>query len=116
MLYTITKALLSGAIIATASEIAKRSPVFGAVILSLPLISLLAFTWLWRDTGDKEAVATFSQSTFWFVLPTLPMFLVLPELLRNDFDFWPALLISCGLTVVLYSMAVWLLPKAGIAF
>ena len=58
MLYAVTKALLSGAIIAAASEVAKRSPAFGAVILSLPLVSLLAFVWLWRDTADKEAIAT----------------------------------------------------------
>ena len=73
MLYTLTKALLSGAIIAAASEVAKRSPALGAVILSLPLVAVFAFVWLWRDTADKEAIASLSQSTFWFVLPTLPM-------------------------------------------
>ena len=56
MLYAVTKALLSGAIIAMASEVAKRSPALGAVIISLPLASLLTFIWLWRDTADKEAV------------------------------------------------------------
>jgi hypothetical protein len=66
MLYVLTKALLSGAIIAAASEVAKRSPALGAVILSLPLVSVIAFVWLWRDTGDKEAIASLSQSTFWF--------------------------------------------------
>jgi hypothetical protein len=71
MLYVLTKALLSGAIIAAASEVAKRSPALGAVILSLPLVSVIAFVWLWRDTGDKEAIASLSESTFWFVLPTL---------------------------------------------
>ena len=62
MLYAITKALLSGAIIAAASEVAKRNPTLGALILSLPLVSLLAFTWLWLDTGNKEAIVTLSQS------------------------------------------------------
>ena len=116
MLYAITKALLSGAIIAAASEAATRSPAIGAIILSLPLVSLLAFVWLWRDTADKEAIAALSQSTFWFVLPTLPMFLVFPVLLRSGLGFWSALTISCGLTVVLYLLAAWLLPKLGIAF
>jgi hypothetical protein len=60
MLYAVTKALLSGAIIAMASEVAKRSPALGAVILSLPLVSLLTFIWLWRDTADKEAHRHFS--------------------------------------------------------
>jgi hypothetical protein len=115
MLYVLSKALISGAIIAAASELAKRSPALGAVILSLPLVSVLAFVWLWRDTGDKEAIASLSQSTFWFVLPTLPMFLVLPTLLRNGLTFWSALAISCALTVGLYFSAGWLLPKFGIA-
>jgi hypothetical protein len=83
MLYLAVKALVSGVIIAIASEIAKRSPDLGALILSLPLISILAFIWLWRDTGDHEGIAALAQSTFWFVLPTLPMFLVLPALLRG---------------------------------
>jgi hypothetical protein len=116
MLYVLTKALLSGAIIAAASEVAKRSPALGAVILSLPLVSVIAFVWLWRDTGDKEAIASLSESTFWFVLPTLPMFLVLPALLRSDLSFWSALTASGVLTVGLYFLAAWLFPKMGIAF
>ena len=85
--------------------VAKRNPTLGALILSLPLVSLLAFTWLWLDTGNKEAIATLSQSTFWFVLLTLPMLLLLPALLRQDMSFWLALLISCALTVSLYFAA-----------
>ena len=112
MLYALTKALLSGAIIAAASEVTKRSPALGA---SLPLVSVLAFVWLWRDTGDKEAIASLSESTFWFVLPTLPMFLVLPALLRSDLSFWSALAASCLLTVGLYFLAAWLFPKLGVA-
>ena len=87
MLYAAIKALISGIIIAIVSEVAKRYPGIGALILSLPLISILAFIWLWRDTGDKDAIAALAQSTFWFVLPTLPMFLVLPVLLRNGAGF-----------------------------
>lgn len=116
MLYAITKAILSGTIIAAASEVAKRSPALAAMILSLPLVSLLAFVWLWRDTADEEAIAALSQSTFWFMLPTLPMFLVLPALLRNGLNFWPALAIACVLTTGLYLLAVWLLPRLGLVF
>jgi hypothetical protein len=115
MLYLITKALISGVIIMAASEAAKRSPTYGALLVSLPLISILAMIWLWRDTGDNERIAALSEGTFWLVLPTLPMFLVLPALLRNGFAFWPALAASCALTVALYLIAVWLLPKLGIS-
>ena len=115
MLYLAAKALLSGIIIAIASEIAKRSPALGALILSLPLVSILAFIWLWRETSDAEGIAALAQSTFWFVLPTLPMFLLLPALIRNGAGFWPALGLSCLLTVLLYAAMVWTLGKFGVS-
>ena len=114
MLYAAIKALLSGVIIATVSEVAKRNPAIGAIILSLPLISILAFIWLWRDTGDHEGIAALAQSTFWFVLPTLPMFLVLPALLRGGMGFWAALGLSCLMTMALYAAMVWTLGRLGI--
>lgn len=114
MLYLIAKAALSGVIIMAASEIARRSPTFGALIISLPLVSILAMIWLWRDTGDGEQLAALSQSTFWLVLPTLPMFLVLPALLRQGASFWLALGASCLLTIVLYVVTVWLLSRFGV--
>jgi hypothetical protein len=115
MLYAVIKALLSGVIIAAASEAAKRSPAMGAVILSLPLMSILAFIWLWRDTSDPEGIAALSQSTFWFVLPTVPMFLVLPALLRGGMGFWTSLGLSCLVTLALYAAMVWTLGKFGIS-
>ena len=114
MIYLIAKAVISGVIIMAASEIAKRSPTYGSLILSLPLISILAFVWLWRDTGDNERIASLAEGTFWLVLPTLPLFLVLPALLRSDIEFWTALAFSCAMTVVLYLGTLWLLPKVGI--
>ena len=61
---------------------ARRSPSLGALIVSLPLVSLLGILWLWRDTGDIGRIADHAESTFWYVLPSLPMFLVLPAMLR----------------------------------
>jgi hypothetical protein len=113
MLYVALKALLSGVIIAAASEVAKRNPGVGALILALPLLSILAFIWLWRDTADTERIAALAQSTFWFALPTL--FLVLPVLLRSGTGFWPALGLSCLLTMVLYAAMVWALGRLGIS-
>lgn len=114
MLYLAIKAALSGVIIAAASEAARRAPALGALILSLPLISLLAFVWLWRDTGDAERIAALSESTFWYVLPTLPMFLLLPALLRHGVGFWPTLAACCALTFLLYLVTVWALAKFGV--
>ncbi len=115
MLYLAAKALLSGVIIAIVSEIAKRSPALGALILSLPLISILAFIWLWRESSDTDGIAALSQSTFFFVLPTLPMFLVLAALLRGGAGFWPALGLSSLLTILLYAAMVWALGRFGIS-
>ncbi len=114
MLYLAVKALLSGIIIAIVSEVAKRSPGLGALIASLPLVSILAMIWLWRDTSDSTRIASHSEATFWLVLPTLPMFLVLPWLLRQGVNFWVALSLSCALTATLYLLSLWLLPKLGI--
>ena len=115
MLYLAVKAALSGIIIAAVSEIARRSPTLGALIVSLPLVSLLGILWLWHDTGDTERIATHAQSTFWYVLPTLPMFLAMPALLRHGVGFWVTLLACCALTFLLYLATVWLLGKFGIA-
>ena len=115
MLYLAIKAGLSGIIIAIVSEVARRSPSLGALLLSLPLISVLAFIWLWHDTGDAERIAAVAQSTFWYVLPTLPMFLMMPAMLRGDVSFWASLAACCALTVVLYLVTVWVLGKFGIA-
>ena len=114
MLYFVIKCALSGIIIAAVSEIAKRSPAFGALVVSLPLLSLLSFLWLWRDTGDAERIAGVSESTFWYVLPSLPLFLILPAMLRAGIGFWLSLAASCAVTVVLYFITAWALARFGI--
>lgn len=113
MLYFVIKCALSGIIIAVVSEVAKRSPAFGALIVSVPLVSLLGIIWLWRDTGDAERIASLSQSTFWYVLPSLPMFLVLPAMLRAGVGFWPTVTTCCALTVILYVITASALAKFG---
>jgi hypothetical protein len=59
-------------------------------------------------------IAAHSEATFWFVLPSLPMFLVLPVLLRHGINFWPSMVLACLLTIGLYFLTMWLLPKWGI--
>jgi hypothetical protein len=115
MLYLAIKAALSGVIIAVVSEVARRQPALGALIVSLPLVSILGILWLWHDTGDAERIAAHAQATFWYVLPTLPMFLVVPLLLRAGINFWPSLAAGCALTFLLYLITVWALAKFGIA-
>ena len=114
MLYVVIKALVSGAIIAAVSEIAKRSPGIGALIASLPLVSVLGMIWLWRDTQDRALMASHAGATFWFVLPSLPMFLLIPALLDRDVPFWLALGTGCLLTILLYLGLVWVAPRFGL--
>ena len=114
MLYLLIKAALSGVLIAAASEVARRWPGWGALIVSLPLVSILAMLWLWRDTRDPVRLAAHSEATFWFVLPSLPMFLLIPLLLRQGWPFWAALLAGCALTVVLYLAMVQFGPRFGL--
>jgi hypothetical protein len=102
MQYLIIKAVISALIIVAVSEVAKRSPGAGALIASLPLISVLGMVWLWRDTSDAARMAAHAQATFWYVLPSLPMFLLIPALLKRGVGFWPALAAGCVLTVLLY--------------
>ena len=115
VLYLIAKAVLSGIIIVAASKVAERSPFYGAFIVSLPLVSILTLVWLWRDTADSEKVAALSEGAFWLALPTLPMFLLLPVMLRHGFAFWHALAVSSAFTAIFYALAIWLLPKFGIS-
>ena len=115
MLYFIIKCLLSGLIIAVVSEVAQRSPTLGALIVSLPLVFLLGILWLWRDTKDIDRIAAHAESTFWYVLPSLPMFLVLPALLRAGAGFWSSLGASCLLTIALYLATAWTLARFGIS-
>ena len=115
MLYFILKAAISGVIIAAISTVSKRYPGFGALIASLPLISVLGMIWLWRDRPNAANMADHAQATFWFVLPSLPLFLLIPVLLRHGIGFWPALAAGCCLTVLLYIAMVLALRRFGIA-
>lgn len=103
MLYLLVKAAISGVLIAIISEVARRSPGWGGLLASLPLVSLLALVWLWRDTQDPQRIADQAISTFWFVIPSLPLFLIIPVMLRSGWGFWPTILIACAITLALYA-------------
>lgn len=114
MWYLALKAALSGILIAIVSEVAKRYPGAGALIASLPLVSVLGMIWLWHDRPDVQNMAAHAEATFWFVLPSLPMFLLIPILLRHGYSFWLALATGCALTVILYSGITWFGPRFGL--
>ena len=114
MIYMAIKAGISGILIAVASSLAKRYPGFGALIASLPLVSVLGMIWLWNAKPDAENMAAHSAATFWYVLPSLPMFLVIPVMLRHGLPFRLSLGLGCLLTIVLYSAMTLIGPRFGL--
>ena len=114
MLYLTLKAALSGVIVAAVSQIAKRYPGLGGLVASLPLVSVLGMMWLWRDTHDPDRMAAHVSGTLWFIAPSLPMFVLIPQLLKRGIAFWPSLAAGCLLTMALYALMVWAAPRFGI--
>ncbi|MGI8943396.1 MAG: DUF3147 family protein [Qipengyuania sp.] len=110
----VAKALLAGAMIAAIAEIGKRLPAMAALVASLPLVSILGMIFLWHARPDPENMAVHSQATFWYVLPSLPMFLIIPALLRAGANFWIALAAGCVVTVALYSLMMYFGPRLGL--
>lgn len=110
----VLKVAITAIVVVAVAEIAKRSSLWGAVLASLPLTSLLAFIWLYVDTGDPQPVANLSRGIFWLVLASLPLFAILPALLNSGWKFWPSLLLSTVVTVGAYLGLVWLLQRLGI--
>jgi hypothetical protein len=114
VLYLIIKAGISGVIVAAVSEIARRYPGWGGLLASLPLTSLLAMIWLYRDSADTERVAELSISTFWFFLPSIPLFIALPMLLRTNLGFWLSMVLCIAGTLALYAFWFWAAPRLGL--
>lgn len=112
MLYLVIKAAISGVLIAAASEVARRHSGIGALIASLPLVSVLGMIWLWRDTQDPVRLADHAAATLWYVIPSLPMFILIPVMLRAGAGFWPALVAGCALTILLYLITVWVMGRS----
>ena len=103
MLQFLIKTLVSALLIAAASEAARRSTFAAALLVSLPLTSLLAILWLWRDTHDSARVAAFTTETLWLVLPSLLFFVVLPLALRFGLGFWAGFGLAIATTIAAYA-------------
>jgi hypothetical protein len=102
---------LSGALIVAATELAKRSTMAGALLISLPLASIATLIWLHIDGQETEQLALFSKEVLWLVIPSMVFFLSLPILLNRGVEFWPSLMCSVTLTAVCYASCLWLISK-----
>ena len=107
------KGLFSGAVIVTASEIAKRSATFGALVVSLPLASIMAMTILYQDTKDAARVADFAEGIIWLMIPSLVIFLITPWMLRRDYGFEVSMGAGIACTILLYGIGIWAAQSIG---
>lgn len=114
MLSFLAKAALSGLVVALVATIARRHPGWGGLIASLPLVSLLSMIWLFAETREVEKVARLSLGAFWFFLPSVPMFLIIPAMLRSGVGFVATMIVACAITILLYAGMNWFAPRAGI--
>jgi len=112
--YYLIKILVTTALIVLISEIAKRSSLLGAILASVPLVSVLAMIWLYIDTKDPAKVSALASSVFWLVLPSLALFIALPVLLKQGVNFYLSLGISIGLTIGCYWLMISALGHFGI--
>ncbi|MCX7210219.1 MAG: DUF3147 family protein [Burkholderiales bacterium] len=103
MLYLL-KTLIAAIVIVLTTELSKRSTSLAALLLALPIVSVISFIWIYCETKDKTKIAELSAETFWYVIPSLPMFLLFSWLLRHDVNFFIALLTCCALTAALFGV------------
>ena len=108
MTWIVTKYFLTAAVVVLVSELAKRSDKVGGLVAALPLVTVLTLIWLYLENQSTEKIANHAWYTFWYVVPTLPMFLVFPILLPR-LGFWPTLLACVIITIIgfgLFALAV----------
>ena len=113
MTWMITKYLLTAGMVVFISEVAKRSDKLGGLIAALPLITLLSLTWLFVENQSDEKIANHAYYTFWYVIPTLPMFLLFPYLLPK-IGFWLTMGASMLLTIICFGLFALVLKNFGI--
>ena len=113
MAWIITKYLLTAGMVVFVSEVAKRSDRLGGLIAALPLMTLLTLTWLYIENQPEEKIANHVYYTFWYVIPTLPIFLLFPYLLPK-IGFWLTMLASVVLTVICYGLFALVMKNFGV--
>ncbi len=112
-IFTIIKYLVTAAVVVLVSEFAKTSDKVGGLIAALPLVTVLTLIWLYVEKQPVTKIANHAYYTFWYVIPTLPMFLLFPYLLPK-FGFWPTLLSCIAFTLVIFYVYANVLKSFGV--
>jgi uncharacterized membrane protein (GlpM family) len=111
----LVKAVISGLLVAAISEISRRNTAIASLLAALPIVSLLAILWMYHDKADVNQIAEFSWGVFWYVLPSLLFFVLLPVLLRQaQLPFYAALLIAAGATIAAFLVMRFALARFGV--
>jgi hypothetical protein len=114
MVWYLTKLVITAALIVLISEVSKRSSLVGAILASVPLVSVLGMIWLYVDTRDVSKIASLSTSIFWLVLPSLSLFVALPVLLTHQLPFYLSMTIGLVIMIACYFAMVLMLGKFGV--
>ncbi|MBT4065831.1 MAG: DUF3147 family protein [Euryarchaeota archaeon] len=109
----LAKGLFSGAIVVAASEIAKKSTIYGAILISIPFMSIMSLILLYNDTKDVEKVADYAEGILWLVIPSLLLFLIIPILLRRNWSFEAAMALGLIVTITAYLISTYLAINYG---
>jgi hypothetical protein len=113
MLWYSVKIIITALIIVVVSEISKKLPLLGSLIASLPLVSVLGMIWIFQETKDTQKLITHAEGTFWYVLPSLPMFLLMPWMMKKGVSFYWSMTAGILLTIFLYLIMTKLLARIG---
>lgn len=105
---------MSALIIVLISEVAKRNSLAGAIVAAIPLVSILAMTWMYIDTKESKAAVEFSQNIVWLIAPSMTLFIVFPLMIKKGFGFYVSMGIAIVMTIAAYYSVLWLLEKLGI--
>jgi len=112
--YFITKLIITALLIVLISEIAKRSSLMGALLAAIPLVSILAMTWMYVDTNDSSSAVEFSNRIVWLIAPSMTLFIAFPLLIKKGLGFYLSMGISIMLTIFAYYSVIFILEKFGI--
>ncbi len=112
--YFITKLIITSLLIVLISEIAKRSSLMGALLAAIPLVSILAMTWMYIDTSDSSSAVEFSNRIVWLIAPSMTLFVAFPILIKKGFGFYPSMFVSIFMTIFAYYSVIYVLGKFGI--
>ncbi|MDH5464870.1 MAG: DUF3147 family protein [Thiovulaceae bacterium] len=114
MSYYLFKLFITTILIVLISEISKRSSLAGALLAAIPLVSILAMTWMYIDTNESTKAVEFSKNIVWLIAPSMTLFIAFPLLIKKGLSFYPSMFISIFLTVLAYYSVIFLLEKFGL--